>query len=68
MLINSSPILILFILPEMKDFSNLKPCDIINYGWLREPEISDSVCHFTGSRNPKRVFRYWSWSARKLPI
>jgi hypothetical protein len=30
-LTNSSLILILFILPEAKDFSNLKPCDIILY-------------------------------------
>ena len=43
MLINSSLILILFILPEVKDFSNRKPCDIINLGRSSEPETSDSV-------------------------
>ena len=43
MLTNSSLILILFILPEVKDFTNLKPCDILNLGGLSDPEIYDSV-------------------------
>ena len=43
MLTNSSLSLNLSMLPEVKDFSNLKPCDILNSGKLSEPEISDSV-------------------------
>jgi len=43
MLTYSSLILDPFILPEVKDFSNLKPCDIFNSGRLSEPDISDSV-------------------------
>ena len=40
---NPSLILILFILPEVKDFSNLKPCDIIDSGRLIEPGISETL-------------------------
>jgi hypothetical protein len=36
---NSSLILILFILPEVEDFSNLKPFDIINSGRSSDPEV-----------------------------
>lgn len=39
MLTNSSLILNPFILPEVKDFSNLKPYDIINSGKLSQSEI-----------------------------
>jgi len=31
------------ILPEVKDFSNLKTCDIINSGRLSKPVLSDSL-------------------------
>jgi len=43
MLTNFSLILGPFILPEVLDFSNLKTCDIINSGKLREPVLSDSI-------------------------
>ena len=47
MLTYSSLIFDPFNLPEVKDFSNLKPCDILNSGRLNEPEISDSVYELT---------------------
>lgn len=43
MLTYSSLILILFILPEVKDFGNPKRCDIINSGRSSESQISDSL-------------------------
>ncbi len=44
MLTSSSLILILFILPEVKDSSNLKPCDILNSVISSRPGILDSIC------------------------
>ena len=35
--------LILFILPEVNDFSNLKTCDIINSATSSKPVLSDSL-------------------------
>jgi hypothetical protein len=32
-----------FLIPEVKDFNNIKRCDILNSDKLSEPEISDSV-------------------------
>jgi len=43
MLTNCSLVLILFILPEVEDFSNLKPCDILSPGRSSESVLSDSL-------------------------
>ena len=45
---HSDPILNPFILPEVKDFINLKYCDNINSGASSEPVISDSLSQFLG--------------------
>ena len=46
MLTNSRLILTLFILPEVKDTSNPRSCDIINSDRLSDPEISNSVSQY----------------------
>ncbi len=43
-----SLVLILFILPEVKDFSNLKTCDIINSSRSGESVLSDSISQALG--------------------
>ncbi len=66
MLTNSSLILGLFILPEVKDFNNLKICDILTSDKLSEPEISDSisvvhptVCYLDRNQTYHQVQNLW---------
>jgi len=59
-LTNYSLISHLFILPEVKEFSNLNPCDVLNSDRSSEPEISDSVSqilHLSVASHPPEFSR-----------
>jgi hypothetical protein len=43
MLTNASLTLDPSILPQVRGFSNLKPCNIFKFGRMSEPEVADSL-------------------------
>jgi hypothetical protein len=43
MLTNPGVVLILFVLPDAKNFGNLRTCDNINSGRLSKPVLTDSI-------------------------
>jgi hypothetical protein len=43
MFTNPGVVLILFVLPDAKNFGNLRTCDNINSGRLSKPVLTDSI-------------------------